>query len=167
MTTRDTRNDRFAARRIEAAGRNDRAVVRRLTAADGYLELDMTDAALRELAAIEDAGHYGAAVDLLTGRVLMARGQYEAAVIPLREAAEALPTPFDRCVWAELEVCFRAGGEHVLADVAAEFAVTSGLPESLDEAADADPGRPVARDEQLACAEEVDIATKTGPTHCR
>lgn len=135
--------DRHADARLTVtdptADRDERLTLRRLTAADGYLDLEMTDAALRELAAIEDAGHYGAAVDLLTGRVFMARGQYAAAVEPLRAAAEALPTPFDRHVWAELEVCFRADGEPVLADVAREFALTSGLPEEPDAAISVEP----------------------------
>ena len=60
--------------------------VRRLTAAEGYLELDMPDYALEELEGIDDAGPYAGVVDWLAGEALKEKQDYEAAIESLQRA---------------------------------------------------------------------------------
>lgn len=97
-------------------------VMRRLLAADGYLDLGMTDHALRELEAIEDAGTLEAAVLFMEGEVYKAQHRYEDAIECLQGAAEMIPAPFDGPAWLSLSECFQERGQSELAEVARMFA---------------------------------------------
>lgn len=94
---------------------------RRLTRAEGYLELDMPDYALEELAAIDDPGPVEAVVAFMTGQALKQQERYEAAITPLKRAVALIPAPHNRLAWASLGECFRLGGNDELADVIDKF----------------------------------------------
>lgn len=98
--------------------------IRRLTAAEGYLELNMPDHALEELEAVEDPGPLEAIVDLMKGEVLKSQERYEEAVIPLKRAAEMVPAPLNKKAWLSLSECFRRDGKDDLADMAEQLAQT-------------------------------------------
>lgn len=97
-------------------------VLRRITAADGYLDLGMPTHALNELTAIEDAGSLDPAVQFLIGEALKAQERYDDAIEPLQRAATLIPAPFNRAAWLSLSECFRMGGQQELADVVLMFA---------------------------------------------
>ena len=65
--------------------------IRRLTAAEGYLELGLPERAIRELEEIEHSGALEAARQLLTGEALKAQERFHDAVEPLQRAVELLP----------------------------------------------------------------------------
>lgn len=99
-------------------------VVRRLCAAEGYLELGMPDHALVELDAVSDAGPLDPHAQFLRGASLMAKECYDDAVAPLQRAALSAPAPYNRLAWLTLGECFRKGGRDELARMAEKFAVT-------------------------------------------
>ena len=96
--------------------------VRRLCAAEGYLELDMPDHALAELDAVADAGPLEPHAQFLRGASLMAKECYDDAVAPLQRAAMSAPCPYNRLAWLTLGECFRKGGREELAALADKFA---------------------------------------------
>ena len=106
--------------------------VRRLMAADGYLQLGLPDAALKELDAAGDCGPLASARDYLAGQALMADDRHEAALEPLRRAAETIPAPWNRAAYESLSVCFRATGQDELADVTDLFGDDDGVPPGFD-----------------------------------
>lgn len=93
--------------------------IHRLTAAEGYLELNMPEHALAELAEIAAAGPYQPAVDLMTGEALKVQERYGDAIEPLQRAAERIPAPHSRRAWLALSECLRQEGRDELAEVAA------------------------------------------------
>ena len=114
--------------------------VRRLMAADGYLQLGLPAAALKELDGLPDAGPLASARDYLVGQALMADDRHEDALEPLRRAAEAIPAPWNRAAYESLSECFRATGQQELADVTDFFGEDDGVPAGFDpDAAPADP----------------------------
>lgn len=96
--------------------------LRHLSAAEGYLELDLPALALEELADIEAGGPLEALVELMKGRALMAQAQYEAAMQPLRRATQLMPALRTRGAWLTLSECFRRDGRNDLADMAEKLA---------------------------------------------
>jgi predicted Zn-dependent protease len=106
--------------------------VRRLTAAQGFLELGMPEHALEELEAITEGGPFQPVVELLTGQSLKEQKRYEDAIEPLQRAAVSIPAPHNRDAWMSLGECFRHGGREELAEVVEMFADTPYVaPESL------------------------------------
>jgi tetratricopeptide (TPR) repeat protein len=96
--------------------------LRRLTAAEGYLELDLPAYALEELAAIEDSGAFEPLVQYMTGEALKEQKKFADAIEPLQRAAQMIPAPHNRAAWLSLGECFRAGGQLELAEFAEKFA---------------------------------------------
>jgi hypothetical protein len=108
-------------------------VVRKLTAADGYLELGMPTHALAELDAIEQAGPLQPAVEFMTGLALKDQHRYEDAIAPLQKAAVEIPAPHNRDAWVSLGECYRMTGLPELAVIAEMFAEEPGVPEGWDD----------------------------------
>lgn len=96
--------------------------VKRLFAAEGYLQLGMPDYALSELALIEDATPVEASIEFLTGEAFRQQERYDDAVESLERAARLIPEPYNKAVWLSLSDCFRQRGDEELADIAATFA---------------------------------------------
>ncbi len=92
--------------------------IRCLVAADGYLDLDMPEQALRELQSIDDAGFYEAPRQFLIGRAMKMQFRFDEAIQPLEKAARKMPSPFRRAAWAELVECYRSLGNEELAQIA-------------------------------------------------
>ena len=107
-------------------------VVRKLTAADGYLELGMPVHAITELEAIGEAGPLQPAVEFMTGLALKDQHRYEDAIEPLQKAAVEIPAPHNRDAWLSLGECYRMTGLPELAAVAEMFADESGIPPGWD-----------------------------------
>jgi len=91
--------------------------VKRLFAAEGYLELGMPQQALRELDEIDHLEPIEASVQYLTGEALKAQERYEDALEPLQRAAQLIPAPYNKLDWMSLSECFRRNGKDELADV--------------------------------------------------
>lgn len=96
--------------------------IRRLAAAEGYLELDLPAYALEELAAIQEPGAFEPLVHYMTGEALKGQKRFADAIEPLKRAAQTIPAPHNRPAWLSLGECFRAGGRDELADVVEMFA---------------------------------------------
>lgn len=103
-------------------------VVRKLTAADGYLELGMPTQAIVELESIEGAGPLQPAVEFMTGLALKDQHRYEEAIEPLQKAAVEIPAPHNRDAWLSLGECYRLSGLPELAVIAEMFADEPGVP---------------------------------------
>ena len=91
--------------------------IRRLQAAEGYLELNMPKNAWDELQSIEDPGPLEAVVEFLKGESLKGQQRYEEAVAPLKRAAELVPAPYNQKAWLSLSECFRQEGKEDLAEM--------------------------------------------------
>ena len=111
----------------------DAKIVRKLTAADGYLELNMPGQALAELAGIRDAGPLRPAVEFMTGLALKDQRRFEEAIEPLQRAASTIPAPHNRDAWVSLGECFRESGRGDLAEVALMFGDDDGIPEGWND----------------------------------
>ena len=98
--------------------------IRRLQAAEGYLELNMPKNAWDELESIEAPGPLEAVVEFLKGEALKGLERYEEAVAPLKRAVELVPAPHNQKVWLSLSECFRQGGKEELAEMAEIMART-------------------------------------------
>ena len=96
--------------------------LRRIRAAEGYLELGMPEYASRELEGVDNAGPLMPHVNLLRGTALMAQERYGAAIDPLRDAVRTVPAPYDRLAWWSLSKCFQHEGLKELAALAEKFA---------------------------------------------
>ena len=92
--------------------------IRRLVAADGYLELNMPARALTELYKVDDAGPLEGPRRLLLGIAHKRAGEQEEAIPHLEQAARIMPKPARRFAWSELTTCYRAVGSDDLADLA-------------------------------------------------
>lgn len=96
--------------------------VRRLIAAEGYLELDMPDYALEEIDAVGDPGPFEAVVELIRGEAYKGQRRYRDAIGPLKRAAELIPAPHNRQAWLSLSECFRKDGDVETAKLIEKFA---------------------------------------------
>ena len=92
--------------------------VRRLMAAEGYLELGMPGQALRELDKVSDPGSLTASYSFLRGESLKRIGRYSEAIKPLQYAADLLPIPHSQLPWKSLGACYRESGQNDLAETA-------------------------------------------------
>ena len=107
-------------------------LIRRLTAAEGYLELDMPDYALEELQQIGNAGPYSGVVDWLTGEALREKEQFGAAIESLQRAVRDIPVPHNRAAVAALSHCLRSTGRDDLAEVIEQYSSDFPHSESAD-----------------------------------
>lgn len=89
---------------------SDNRTVRKLTAAEGYLELELPKLALEELATIGDPGEYQIPVMWMTGEALKADGQFDEAVAPLKLVAESVEGPISARAWESLSDCLEKSG---------------------------------------------------------
>ena len=101
--------------------------VRRLVAADGYMELNMPQRAVAELQKIDNAGPLEGPRCLLLGLALKRSGDMEAAISPLENAARLMPSPVRRFAWSELAACYRHVGSQDLADLAENLGGNQGF----------------------------------------
>ena len=92
--------------------------VRRLLAADGFLDLNLPAEAVAELDRITDAGPLEGPRQLLLGIALKAAGNVEKAILSLEQAARIMPAPIRRFAWRELVDCYRTVGSAELAELA-------------------------------------------------
>jgi tetratricopeptide (TPR) repeat protein len=102
---------------------NAQLIVRRLAAAEGYLELQMPTYALAELSRVTDAGPFEPIAQLFLGEALQAQEKYAEAIQPLNIAAQMFPKPFNQRAFMALSNCYRHEGQDRLADEAAASAV--------------------------------------------
>jgi tetratricopeptide (TPR) repeat protein len=103
-------------------------VVRRLAAAEGFLELGMAPYALGELSRIPDAGPFEGIAKLLAGEALQAEHRFDEAISALNRAAELFPQPFNQRAWWGLSQCYRQQGQLDLAEQAEANATPPDLP---------------------------------------
>jgi len=100
-------------------------LIRRLTAAEGYLELDLPDYALEELERIDDPGPYTGVVDWLTGEAFREKQDYNAAIERLQRAVRDIPVPHNRAAVNSLTACLRNTGRDDLADAIEKYAAVA------------------------------------------
>jgi hypothetical protein len=121
-------------REIAMVAESDNRTVRKLTAAEGYLELELPKLALEELASIGAPGEYQIPVMWMTGEALKVDGQFDEAVAPLKLVAESVEGPISARAWESLSDCLEKSGRKIADE---EPVVTRG--ELLQEASQ--PGR--------------------------
>ncbi len=92
--------------------------IRRLQTAEGYLELNLPERALAELSAIQDRGPFEPAIILLEGEVLKTQERYDDALVPLKRAAQMIPSPLNKRAWRSIAECYRKSGRDELAEIA-------------------------------------------------
>ncbi|HIE98920.1 MAG TPA: hypothetical protein EYG03_12740 [Planctomycetes bacterium] len=93
-------------------------IIRRLVAADGYMELNMPRRAVTELEKVQNAGALEGPRRLLMGIALKRCGDERQAIPHLETAARMMPSPVRRFAWSELSSCYRSMGNEELADLA-------------------------------------------------
>ena len=91
-------------------------IARRLTAAEGYLELELPADAQAELQKIENPAPFEGAYMWLMGESLRYQGLYDEAIAPLRHAARALPSESGQQAWDALKECLEKSGRSATAD---------------------------------------------------
>jgi predicted Zn-dependent protease len=96
--------------------------LRRLLAADGYLEFNLPGRAITELQKTGEAGPLEGPRQLLWGVALNQNSQPEAAIKHLEKAARLLPPSARCCAWKELESAYLQVGSHDLAELASKLA---------------------------------------------
>jgi Flp pilus assembly protein TadD len=104
--------------------------------AEGYLELGMSQHALRSLERIGDPSSFDSSTLYLWGEALRSEDRYEEAIIPLQRAAESAPENIN--IRLALGWCFKRVGRIHLAI------------EALEQALAAEPNEPLLR-YNLAC----------------
>ena len=110
-------------------GMDAQIVVRRLAAAEGYLELGMPNYALVELSRVSDPGPFAPIAELFRGEALQAQEKYADAIEPLNRAAQLFPAPFNQRALLALSNCYRQDGQIQLADeTAAAFEMPPDVP---------------------------------------
>ena len=109
---------------------NPQLIVRRLAAAEGYLELQLPTYALAELNLVDDAGPFEPIAQLFRGEALQAQEKYAEAIQPLNLAAQMFPKPFNQRAFVALSNCYRHEGQDQLADEAAAAATPDAFAES-------------------------------------
>jgi len=96
--------------------------VRRLLAADGYLDLGMPQQAVGELEKIEDPGVLEGPCELLHGMALKQLDDHPEAIRHLERAARIMPAPVRKFAWRELAESYDAVGSQELAQLATRLA---------------------------------------------
>ena len=107
---------------------NPHRVVRRLAAAEGYLEIGLPTYAITELNRVVEAGPFEPIVQLFRGEALQAQEKFADAIAPLNRAAELFPSPFNQRALMALSNCYRHQGQDRLADEAVAAATPSDVP---------------------------------------
>lgn len=107
---------------------NPHRVVKRLAAAEGYLEIGMPTYAIAELNRVAEAGPFEPIVQLFRGEALQAQEKFADAIAPLNRAAEMFPSPFNQRALMALSNCYRHQGQDRLADEAVAAATPSDAP---------------------------------------
>lgn len=92
-------------------------VARRISAAEGYLDLDLPVRAMQELETIADPGPYEPTVEYMKGEALIAQRKFAEAIAPLKRAVKLIPPPHNRDAWRSLGECYRLRGDEELADM--------------------------------------------------
>ena len=87
--------------------------IRKLTAAEGYLELDLPELALESLQQIQEPGPLAVPCLYLAGESLKRLERYDEAIAPLRHAACSLPQPLGEIAWRSLAECLKKSGRDV------------------------------------------------------
>lgn len=103
-------------------------IVRRLAAAEGYLELGMATRAMKEIERVDDAGPFEAIAELLRGESLQMQARFDEAIPALNRAAELFPKPFNQRALLQLSHCYRERGELDRAAAAEAEALPVGIP---------------------------------------
>lgn len=101
-------------------------VMRRLSAAEGYLQLGMPQNALEEIDGIVDVGPFSPPRDLLRGEALRQLERYDEAIETLEVAARTVAPQHRPMAWSSLIECFRARGETQVADLLEHATQTPG-----------------------------------------
>ncbi|MBL6705057.1 MAG: hypothetical protein ISQ06_03030 [Planctomycetaceae bacterium] len=91
-------------------------IARRMTAAEGYLELGLPADALAELQNIENPAPFEGAYMWLLGESLRNQGLYDEAIAPLRRAARTLPSGTGQQAREALKDCLEKSGRSATAD---------------------------------------------------
>ena len=102
--------------------RPTKKTIRKLLAAEGYLELDLPQRAILELDQIENAGELSPYLSYLRGQAHRGLEDFGQAIDFLQEAASTMPAPLIGRVWEDLSDCFRREGLEELAEIAEMFA---------------------------------------------
>ncbi len=92
--------------------------IRRMVAADGYMELNMPERAVCELQKVDNAGPLEGPRQLLLGLAMKRAGNFEDAIPHLELAARKMPSAARRFAWSELVSCYRHIGCQDIADLA-------------------------------------------------
>lgn len=85
-------------------------VMRRLTAAEGYLELGLPAESLAELQQAENTEIFEGPYLWLMGQALRNQGRYDEAIAPLRRAMRLLHRDAEKQAWAALKECLEKSG---------------------------------------------------------
>ena len=107
---------------------NSVQVVRRLAAAEGYLEIGLPTYALSELSLVGDPGPFEPIVQLFRGEALQAQEKFAEAIAPLNRAAQMFSAPLNQRALIALSDCYRHEGHEILADRAAAAAIPPNPP---------------------------------------
>lgn len=86
-------------------------VTKRLSEADGYIDLDMSQHALNRLEDIGAAGPLAPAVAMLRGKALWLQKRFDEAAQQLRKAADGLDAPHSRQAWLALSLYHKKQGD--------------------------------------------------------
>lgn len=107
-------------------------IIRRLTSAEGYLELDLPELALEELERVQNPGEFSVPVRWLKADALKAQGRYDEAIALLRQVARSVPKPLRRQAWESLSECLKSAGR----TAAASDALATSKQFSVDKSAE-------------------------------
>jgi|UniRef100_A0A7C4QH68 tetratricopeptide (TPR) repeat protein len=108
--------------------RDAQKTVKRLAAAEGYLELAMPTEALKVLEGLQTEGPFEAIAQLFRGEALHAIRRFEEAIPAFNRAAELFPAPFNQRALLGLSDCYRQQGQEELAKQAAAAATPPDAP---------------------------------------
>lgn len=86
-------------------------LTKRLSEADGYIDLGMGQHALNRLDNIGEAGPFAPAVAMLRGKALWLQKRFDEAAEQLRTAADGLNYPYSRQAWLAVSLYHRQQGE--------------------------------------------------------
>lgn len=119
------------SRTMNTFGKISPRVARRISAAEGYLDLDLPERALRELETITEPGPYEPTVEYMKGEALIAQRRFSEAIAPLKRAVQLIPPPHNREAWKSLGECYRLRGDEELADMIELFSEQDNPPEAV------------------------------------
>jgi tetratricopeptide (TPR) repeat protein len=100
---------------MEQCKKREIRTLRRLTEAEGYLEMGMPSHALARLEGIDHVGPLRGAVEMLRGKAFWIQRKFEDAANSLQFAAENVNSPLNRPAWLALSWYHRNQGQTWLA----------------------------------------------------